>query len=115
MSHAEGTGLVMATVLGTLGFVMGLLAIWLAAEALRRVDGKNGEIAQPQLREFKAQSARMSAMINALETRLRKLEGRVRLIDETNVSKSNANLANPAGPYHPRLDVPFAPSRSYDA
>ncbi len=101
----------MATVLGTLGFVMGLVAIWLAAEALRRIDGKSGALTQSNLREFKAQATK----INAMESRLIKLERRLRSIDEPDISNANSELPNPFGPYNRRPDIPFAPSNSYDA
>ena len=105
----------MATVLGMVGFILGMLAIWLAAEALRRVHDKNDKITQPKMRGFKAQSARMSAMIDVLETRLSKLERRVHFIEKTDILKSNANLANPVGPYNPKLNAPFTPSYSHNA
>lgn len=105
----------MATVLGTLGFVMGLVAIWLAAEALRRIDGKSDELVRPQMREFKAQSARMSAMIGAIETRLSKLERRVRAIDEHRASTSIIGDSGPARPFNLEPGIPFAPSQTYDA
>ena len=67
----------MGTVLGTLGFLMGLTALWFAAEAVRRVD-KNGEgLIRPHLRKIHAKITETNTRISRLENRLERTEARM--------------------------------------
>jgi predicted RNase H-like nuclease (RuvC/YqgF family) len=67
----------MGTILGIIGFVMGMTSIWFTTEAIRRVDKSGEGLIRPHLRGLKAKIGETNDRISRLETRLENMEARM--------------------------------------
>lgn len=67
----------MGAVLGSLGFLMGLAALWFTMEAVRRVDKAGEGLIRPHLRSLRSKIAETNARISRLESRLERTEAKM--------------------------------------
>lgn len=69
----------MGAVLGVLGFMMSLLAIWFTTEALRRADDKSDLLIRPHVRDLKLRLAANKELLTELDNRLADIERQVKV------------------------------------
>lgn len=67
----------MGTIMGVLGFIMSLAALWFTSEAIRRVDKSGEGLIRPHLRQIRSKINETNARISRLEARLEKTEARM--------------------------------------
>ncbi len=67
----------MGTVLGIIGFLMGLTSIWFTTEAIRRVDKSGEGLIRPHVRGIKSKISETNARISRLESRIENMEARM--------------------------------------
>ena len=69
--------LVVGIILGTIAIMISLMALWFAAEAIRRLDARGQGLMRPHLRGLKARWSETNHRINDLEVRLAQIESRL--------------------------------------
>jgi hypothetical protein len=106
----------MATVLGTLGFLMGLTSVWFTVEAVRRIDRSGEGLIRPHLRKIHTKITETNTRISRLESRLERTEERMlsMFIDER---KARDLMAQTDAIRRGAADVrqSFQPTSSYNA
>jgi small-conductance mechanosensitive channel len=106
----------MGIVLGTLGFFMGLTALWFTTEAVRRVDQAGEGLIRPHLRTIKSKIGDTNARISRLETRLENLEQRMlSMFLEERRARDLAQQTETIRQGISEVRRDFQPSATYDA
>ena len=70
----------MATLFGVLGLVLALVAMWLATEAIKRIEGTGTELVKPYMRRLETTLTETRTLLAKAEKRIADLERQVHIL-----------------------------------
>jgi hypothetical protein len=105
----------MGVILGSLGIILSLAAIWMTSEALRRTDGKGEALIRPHVRDIKLRIADNQNLLTQLDNRLVDIERQIGVLKSDRLDTTG--LAEQVDAVRYGLDKArsFRPSTVYNA